>query len=459
MYESAKDLLKFYKKIYDLKNAKQSKSIDDDVKSVQDKLSLLNETISGLHIEGQTKLSDLNGYLKELTSSAESGEDFKLKVCIIGDQGVGKTTLAKFLNEAVDEIDFVDMPAYEEDALESYYYCDGLIYLINHETMYFKKDHKLQTLFKSKPNLAVLSKIDLFDDPVYMLTDARKYFEEMVSLVLPFNGLTLEGKFELINAINKRFIHEEASLKVQSVFNVTSQKIAELKRTLRDNAMLFRQGENKRITDKSDVKKSHQQLVDGLNHKIEMMLGSYEVDVKQQVNYRSKDIFEVSDKRDFVEKEIFKVDALKRDINRLIDGIENELKKLATDEEILLSVEEDDIEFVSGVELNLMLDRLNEGGLFATLQRKKKLSVFQNDLMNMMTHHVSNLRIHIEKALSEAMNQAYQIQFKRIDKSFEEDYCLVSEVGIVIRSVDEVIRALELSNIQVDLKDIILGRV
>jgi len=461
MYESAKDLLKYYNKIYEIKNAIQSSSIDDDIRNVEDRLLNLQSTISNLHIEDSTQLEDFSKFINGYLNEEKTEEEVKLNIYVIGDADLGKSTVTKFLNESIDNINFVDMPAYSEEDMDKYRYSDGIIYLINPKTMYFKKDPELKSLFDDKPNIAILSKIDLFDDPEYMLADAKKYFEEMASIVLPFNGVTYEGQNELLIMVENRFIKDEASLRVKSVFNATSQKILELKKALRSNVMKFRQAENSRIAEKASFKKSHQKILENLILKIDMMLGSYEVDVKQQVNYRSKDVFEAENMRLFIEDEVFKISELKVDIKRLIESIENELAKLLVEgeEKILLQIYLDEMQFINVVELNLMLDRLNESGLFASFQKKRRLQNFQNDLMNMMNHHVTDLKKVITDALKLSMNHSYQMSFDKIDHQFEETFCLVSEVGKLIRIIDDTIKVLELSNLQVDIKDIILGHV
>jgi GTPase SAR1 family protein len=470
-------MVNYFEKILAIKNSHQQSSIEEDVIQCVKSIEIMVAELKVLNESKENMVTHLIKTIENKVGSYDANEQ-SIRVYIVGDRDLGKSSLVEYLSENESSLTYVDTDPFSKEQLSSLMLADCVLYMINPETIYFQKADYLVDYLKSKPVIGVLNKIDVLrkhssDSGVdEFLADSRKYYKEMFTDVVAVSVETHEALDDLIELIQTKFISKSNDIRIKSLYNASKGFVREFHQTIKTDVQELRIQDNNRIVFKSEYKKLYDSAMQDNRLKIDMFLKSYDLDVNNNMNMHLQKVLTQGQQKHFIENELFMLSGLENQLQRLIKSLNTNMSKFVEEvtnkylfgeqshlHDIEMTLNMENIEYLNMVELNIALNALNEGGLFVAFTKKKKLQALEVALKGMKEDLIKRLEAHFDRLLKSKMAPLYDYVFKSIDDTFEEKYCEIEHVGTIIRLLEKTIKDMDIGEIDVSLKNIILGKI
>lgn len=473
MYQSSKKLLTFYKKVKKIKNSYQQSSIEYDFTQ---SMMAIEKMLAELKMINQGADNLINKLIINLDSRITYDADSHIiRVYIVGDRQLGKTSLSNYLVEHENRLEFIDTPAINKDIMNDLVLADCVLYLINPETIYFQKEDYLVDYLKSKPAIGILNKADMLRNHVNesglegFIKDAKKYYSGMFEEVLAVSVITEENLDDLLELIEKKFLSIQDTIAIRGYFNVSKILLRDFHHIISQDIQELRVQDNNRLLSKSDYKALYENAMKDHQSKLDMAIKSYELDISRQIKTRLSDIITNKDQRRFVEEEIFMLGSLGKILKRLEKSLNESMTKFLASldkynldlnpKEFSIFINPDTIDLLNIVELNMMIKNINEGGLFGAFTKKKRLGDLETSLYRVKDDLISSISKHIERIIETQLSPLYERVFEKLDQNFEANYCDIANVGPIIRLMEQTLKTMDIGDIGMTLTNIIHGRV
>lgn len=445
MYLSTSGMMKFFQKIVKYRQSHHMLRFDEKLRLLDSKISSMLKDIEG--IEDGYIGTRLQGYLtymqKELSSYSERLDDNVLTVYILcNDEHV-----LSLINLVIKtNFPSIRLMPYDDESVTN---ADGILYFIDQETLYFKRNDQLNNWLKRKPSIGILD----VPETEEIKRDMEHHFDQnFSSIIYDFKGQRdvlnehIE-KYLLKSSEESRLFRQQQSLNnfVKWIREDTDKLIQEL-----------RESDQNRLLDKSTTKQNHTNHVSDFENQLDWVISKYEITIKENLRLEIGGVWNSSNKRAFIEEQILNVETLKRDIEKLMNTIVVKLSK--SQMSIELSAPWESLEIFHLVELNLIINELNEKSLFNAFTRKKKQANLSNSLQNFVDQSMKTFKEQMVDYFSKAAKQDYQSIFDSIDNSFQEKYCKPEHLISIIRLLNTFSNQINDEVVDLSLVDIILGK-